>query len=229
MGLPEAVSRCLSAGAQSTPVAVPKADRPALRRRFMASMPDYRNQWLGRPPDDGRPLVITPAGAPPSFMDHLQQLELRAEGLIARTLAGLIPPHDHNAHQAPGRNILPDEVVRAGLVALSRHQIIRSSRPRFPAGLPRCCTGFSRAAQDKRHRSADLCQRPGRSVPDGGSSWQRWTCPRIEGSSGEMPLCGAASRHSLGFARLGVPGCRGRVRVEVDRMVVVLDGLFVPP
>ena len=40
---------------------------------------------------------------------------------------------------------------------------------------------------------------------------------------------GAASRHSPRAAGLGIPGCRGRVRVELDRTVVVLNGLFVPP
>lgn len=79
--------------------------------------------------------VPYPVGAPPSFMDRLPQLELRPEGLIAQTLLQLMPPHDHNAHQAPPVNILRIEVVRAGLVALSRHQVIPRLRPRFPAGL----------------------------------------------------------------------------------------------
>ena len=64
MGLPVAVSRPLSAGAEYTSVSVPKAGRPALTRRFKASVPDYRNKRLGRETGNGRPFVITPAGAP---------------------------------------------------------------------------------------------------------------------------------------------------------------------
>ena len=142
MGLPEAVSRSLSTGAQFTPVLVPNAGRPALTGRFMTSIPSYWNKRLDRATGNGRPFVITPASTPSSFIGHLQQLELRLKGLIAQTLVQLLPPHDHDAHQALGRNMLSPEVVRAGLVALSRHQIFRSSRPRFPAGIPRCCAGL---------------------------------------------------------------------------------------
>ena len=67
----------------------------------------------------------------------------------------------------------------------------------------------------------------GRSAPNNGSFRRRWTCPNIEGSSGEIPPRGAATLFNRGFTALPVTGCRGRV--EVDRLVVVLDRLFVPP
>ena len=76
-----------------------------------------------------------PADVPPSYMDRQPQIELQPEGLIARTLLQLVPPQDHKAHQAPRGNLLRFEVARAGLVALYRHQVIASFRPRFPAGL----------------------------------------------------------------------------------------------
>ena len=163
MGLPEPASRSLCARAQSTPGSVPYAGRPALMRRFMASMPAYRSKRLRRP------LVITPARTLPSFIDQMQQLEFRPKGLIAQPLVQLMRPQEHNAHHEPERNLMPAEVVRAGLVALSRDHIFRNSRPRFPAGSQRCCTGFSPAVRNKSLPSADPCHRPGRSAPSGGS------------------------------------------------------------
>ena len=96
MGLPVAVSRPLSAGAEYTSVSVPKAGRPALTRRFKASKPDYGNNRFDRATGNGRPFAITPGGAPSSFMSHMQQLELRPVALIAQTLVQLMPPHDPN-------------------------------------------------------------------------------------------------------------------------------------
>ena len=73
---------------------------------------------------------------PALFVDHTQQLELRPKGLFAQTLAQLVRPHDHNAQPAAARNLLPAEVVRAGLVAHSRNQHL----PRFSATIP---SGFT--------------------------------------------------------------------------------------
>ena len=83
IGSPEAVHRSLSAGTLASLMSIPKAGRPALARRFKASMPDYRNKRLGRETGYGRPFVITPAGARSEFIDYLQQLESRPESLIA--------------------------------------------------------------------------------------------------------------------------------------------------
>ena len=67
--------------------------------------------------------------APVLLIDHTQQLESRPKGLFAQTLAQLVRPNDHNAQPATGHNLLPAEVVRAGLVALSHNQYL----PRFSA------------------------------------------------------------------------------------------------
>ena len=99
-------------------------------------MADHWNNGLGRPTSNGGPFIITLVGTPSSFIDHLQQVELRPEGLNTQTLVHLMPLNDHTALQVPGRNVLPAELASAGLVALSRHPIFRSSRPRFPAGSP---------------------------------------------------------------------------------------------
>ena len=133
IGLSEAVHQSLSAGTLSLPLAILKTGRPAPTLGFKASKPDYSSKRLGREPGNCKAFVNTPAVAPTSFVDHLQQLALRPEGLIARTLVQPMPPHDHNAHQSPGRKMLPARVFRAGLVALSRQQIFRSFRPRFRA------------------------------------------------------------------------------------------------
>ena len=128
MGLPKAVSWSLSADAQSTPVSVPKAGTPALTRRFTAPMADHWKNRLGRPTSNGGPFIITPVGTPSSFIDHLQQVELRPEGLNTQTLVHQMPLNDHTALQVPGRNVLPAELASAGLVALSRHPIFRCTQ-----------------------------------------------------------------------------------------------------
>ena len=60
------------------------------------------------------------------------------------------------------------------------------------------------------------------------SAAECWSLPGLDGSSGEMPACSLASRHSCGCAGLPASGRRGRGWVEVDGTVVVLNGLFVP-
>ena len=156
--------------------------------RFKASILDYGNKRLVRETGSGRPSVITPADAQSSLIDQPQQFQPQPEGLIVPTLVQSMPSQDHDAHQAPGRNMVPSEVVRAGLIALSLYRIFRSSRTQCRAGSPRCSVD-----------SAMLHSR-------GGSA------ARGRGGTGSS-----------------VAGCRGRSRVEVDRPVVVLDGLLVPP
>ena len=118
----------------------------------MASRPAHQRKRLRRP------FVITPASTPPSYIYQMQQLEFRLKGLIAQPLVQLMRPHEHNAHQAPQCNLLLAEVVRAGLVALSRDHIFRSFRPRFPAGLPRCCAGSSPARCARSATAACVCR-----------------------------------------------------------------------
>ena len=140
--------------------------------------------------------VPYPVGAPPSFTDRSRQPELHPEGLIARTLLQLMPTHDHDAHQAPRCNMWPFEVVRAGLVALSGHQVIARFRPWLLAELPRCLASFSHVGQDGKLHIADTCQRLDRSVLNGGCVHRQYTYPNIEGSSRAIQRCGAE----------GVPG-----------------------
>ena len=181
---PEAVSRSLSARTQPRPVSIPKAGGNTCADAQVQGLcnTDYRNQARGRETGNGRPFAIPPAGAPSSFIDHLQQLDLRPEGLITPTLVQPMPPDDHNALQAAGRDMLPTEGDCAGLVALSRHRIFRSLRPRFPAASSRCSAGL--AVQNRRLRGAQPAAGTAAGLPvypspdaeaESGSRWTAWS------------------------------------------------------
>ena len=86
-----------------------------------------------------------------------------------------------------------------------------------------------RAARDKRLLGADPCQLLGRSGSDGDTFRRVCVWPSNEGRSRGIPWCGAGGQDGHRSFGLPVLGCRCRVRVEVDRLIALLDGLFVPP